>query len=220
MKRILLASCIIFLCISIQSLHAQKKKKSLAIEEYHDKFEGTRTYTMKGNKVKINNAVKKSIGKGALSALMSGRLQISASATLMNLENHFTKNNKSELSVILVVNIHDDDNFYIGKGESLILLADGERINLSTNGEFNSNYSGYTNLSKTHARYPITRKIIEKIINAKEVEFRILQGSYKSRNQKERDKKETSFEGSFSSKNLNLWKRFYQEYIINKPNKS
>ena len=223
MKKILLISCLFLLGLALQ-LHAQKKKKSriknllgVHVEEFHDQFEGTTTYQMKGNKVKIKGAKTNSIVTGALTFFSKRRdVKIFILTTRLQLENHIIKDSISQLAVILKVSVEDGGSFQVMNGESLIFLADGERIALSTEGAFNTddwNLDGSN--TKTHARYPITKQQLEKIINAKVIDFRIMQDSFYEGKAQARDKKATSFEGSFSKKNVKAWKDFYQNYIIN-----
>ena len=109
-------------------------------------------------------------------------------------------------------------------GESLIFLVDGKRMAFSTGGDFNSDAGFDSNMSfdsKTNARYPVTKSDLEKIINAEEVEFRIMQESIYEGQTEIRDKEKGShFEGFFSKKNFKAWKDFYADYIVNKPSKS
>jgi len=208
--------------LSTISIQAQKEKKGIKgllgtnVEESHDKFEGTTTFRMTGNKVKINGAVAGGVLKGAL-GLISKNPKISIITTRLQLENHITADSVSNLAVIFKISLEDNGAFRIMQGESLIFLADGERIGLSTGGAFNSDNFEIDGDSKTHARYPIAQAQIEKIINAEEVEFRIMQESYQLGEAEARDKGDTSFEGSFSKKNFKVWQDFYQNYVINRP---
>ena len=73
MKKLLLVYILFGFTIGQSFLFGQKKEKNgikkllgVQVEEVNDKFEGTTTYRMKGNKVKIEGAVGSSIMKGAV----------------------------------------------------------------------------------------------------------------------------------------------------------
>lgn len=190
------------------------------VETEYDKFEGTTTHRMTGNKVKIDGGVRSSIVKGVI-GLMNRDVKVSIITTRLQLENHILKDNSNVLSVILNISVEDDNQFSVGNGESLIFLVDGERIGLSTEGFFNNEDNrrvdsnlDITKSSKTNARYRITEQQLIKIIKSKEVLFRILQDDYSLGQAEARDKKETTFEGSFSQKNFKAWTDFYENYII------
>ncbi len=226
MKKSLLISCFILLCSFItHPLYAQKEKKSgglkkflgVHVEEFHDKFEGSTTYRMKGNKVKIKGAVGTGIAKGVL-GIMTKNAQFSIMTTRLQLENHILKDSTQQLAVILKVSINDDARFWVMAGESLIFLVDGKRIGLSTGGDFNAQagFDGSGSFdSKTNARYPITKEQLETILKAKTVDFRIMQEGLLQGEAAARDKKDSHFEGTFSKKNFKAWQSFYQDYIIN-----
>jgi len=164
------------------SLPAQKLK----VETFEDAFEGTTTHTMTGNRVKIDGAGTKTAVKGVLS-MLSGGFQLSITRLDMNLERHEEQGQEPELSVIVSVEIKDDSPFYIDQGESLIFLADGQRIGLSTSGEFNTQ-RGYEEYS-TNARYAITPEQITQITQADTVMFRLINGGFLDRAETARDKK-------------------------------
>ena len=209
--------------LTTQITYSQDDKKSLFgnvfgsdVEVTHDDFEGTTTYTMTGNKVKIDGMVGSSIAKGVL-GLMSRDLKVSIVTFRLQLERHITATDSSELAVILKVSVRDDAAFYPMEGESLIFLADGERLGLSTEGEYNAQrFMGRENNSVVFARYPVTQNQLEQILNAKEVKFRLMQGHYMSGNTETRDKQD-SMEGEFSNKNFKAWQDFYDDYILKTP---
>lgn len=220
-----IAALLIYLFIN-QSIVGQKKQTNIingllgsSVETEYDKFEGTTTHLMTGNKVKIDGGVRSSVIKGVM-GLMNRDLKVSIITTRLQLENHILKDNTSQLSVILKISVEDDNRFSVGYGESLIFLVDGERIGLSTEGFFNNEDNRrvdgnleITKSSKTNARYPITRQQLIRIIEAKEVMFRILQDDYSLGQAEARDKKQTTFEGSFSKKNFKAWGDFYENYV-------
>lgn len=223
MKKILPFVAFIVICQLPHKTFAQEKKglKNLLgvnVEKTEDKFEGTTTYTMTGNKVKIDGAVGSSVAKGAL-GLISGYGQLSILTTRLQLENHINKSKESQLAVILKISIQDDSRFYPMAGESLIFLVDDERIGLSTEGKYNSEYNGYDSSSKVFARYPITKEQLEKIINAQKVEFRLIQSHFMDGAAETRDKaaEGATMEGEFSKKNFKAWKDFYENYILKTP---
>lgn len=218
LKLNLCAVCLLFFTIQITG--QQSKKKGLAnllgsgVEVSEDKFDGTTTYTMTGNKVKINGAVGSSVAKGALS-LLGGNAQISVATFRLQLEKHVQADGKSELSVILKVSVQDDSPFYPMAGESLIFLVDGQRLGLSTEGEYNaSRFNGPNSNSLVFARYPIAQNQLEQILKAEAVEFRILQQHFLEGNTETRDKSDSSMEGEFSKKNFKAWQDFYDDYIL------
>lgn len=221
--------CLSFFLLILKDVNAQKESKGLKgllgvkVETEYDKFEGTTTHRMTGNKVKIDGGVRSSIVKGVM-GLMNKDLKISIVTTQLQLENHILKDSTSELSVILKISVEDDNQFWVGNDESLIFLADGERIGLSTDGSFNNEDNrrvdgnlDITKASKTNARYPVSKEQLEKIINSEEVLFRILQDEFSLGQAEARDKKSTTFEGSFNSKNFKAWKDFYEDYVFALP---
>ncbi|MGB5943280.1 MAG: hypothetical protein WBG71_10390 [Leeuwenhoekiella sp.] len=211
-------------CPFIKPSYAQGNKNSPlsglfspGVDIVQDKFEGTTTYTMTGNKVKIDGAVGTSIGKGVMS-LMNNDIKVWVITFRLQLENHLTANDSSELAVILKVSVREDAPFYPMSGESLIFLVDGERLALSTEGEFNAERFATRNReSKVFARYAISKDQLETILNADQVDFRIMQGHYLEGSTQTRDKTDTSFEGSFSKKNFKAWQDFYNDYILKTP---
>ncbi len=220
------SALLFLLLVAFQTGYTQKKgngfKKALGLNKvdvFEDKFEKSITYRMNGNKVKINGAVGNSIAKGVV-GLMTKNPTISILTTRLQLENHITSDGTEELAVILKVSVDDDARFWVQEGESLIFLLDGQRFVLSTEGDYNSeagfDSSGDFN-SKTHARYPILLNDLERILTAEKVEFRIMQGSLIDDEGQARDKRASSLEGVFSKKNIKAWKKFYEDYIINKP---
>lgn len=220
---------IIFLAtfISPIEIEAQEKKGlkrllGVHVDEFNDKFEGSTTFRMKGNKVKINGAVGTGIAKGVLGVL-SRDAKFSIMTVRLQLENHISKDESNELAVILKVSINDDARFWVMPGESLIFLVDGERIALSTEGDFNAKSSfdsGGDLDSKTNARYLITQSQLETMLKAVTVDFRIMQQGLLQGEAKARDKTNTHFEGTFSKKNFKAWKDFYENYILTTPQKS
>ncbi|MFL1013236.1 hypothetical protein [Flavisericum labens] len=225
MKKLFFMLCLITgMSLTIQSTYAQKEKKGIngllgvKVTTTQDKFEGTTTHRMEGNKVKIKGATGSSIGKGALGLVLGGGVKMSIMTTRLQLENHIVNDSISQLAVILKVSVKDDAAFYPMAGESLIFLVDGKRIGLSTEGEYNAErFQGINNNSKVFARYPITQEQLETIINAKQVQFRMLQEHFMDGQAKTRDKKDSSFEGEFSKKNFKAWQDFYQNYVLNTP---
>lgn len=214
-----------FICITLipiksnaqnSSKNGLKKLIGVRVEVIEDKFEGSTTYRMKGNKVKINGAKANTAITGALSLISKNSyLDIPIITTRLQLENHINKDNKSQLAVILKVSMEDNGTFRVMSGESLIFLVDGERMGLSTDGAFNTDdWAVDGSNTVNHARYPITQIQLEKIIKAKTIDFRIMQDSFYMGKAEARDKKGSNFEGSFNKKNFKAWKDFYQEYII------
>ncbi|MEQ9263563.1 MAG: hypothetical protein RLP14_10415 [Owenweeksia sp.] len=181
----------------------------LKVNKTQDKFEGTETVTMEGNKVTIDGAAESAVAKGLL-GLLSGNVQISRIRTEMNLEKHTTPQ-AQELSVIVTIEIKDDAGFYIDNGESLIFLADSERVALSTQGEFGTE-RGYKE-HKTNARYAITKEQLQTLIHAENISFRILNGGFMERNEEVRDKDGQYFEGELSEKNVARWREFARTYL-------
>lgn len=223
MKKIVLFILVCSLTIPLVEAQKNKKKNKLKellgvkVDTKKDKFEGTTTYIMRGNTVKIKGQVGSSIAKGVL-GILGGSAKISIMTTRLQLENHITKTGKSELAVILKVSIKDDAQFRPMTGESLIFLVDDERIGLSTEGKYNAEHDFQSN-SKVFARYSITKEQLEQIINAEKVEFRLIQQGLLEGASKTRDKSEsgTNMEGEFSKKNFKAWKDFYKNYVITTP---
>ena len=199
------------LCLFFSFKQAYAQPSGIKIKQTEDTFEGTKTVLMDGNKVKIEGLAESALIKGALSVL-GGGLQISQIKTELNLE-QFTKSSGSkELSVIVSIEIKDDASFYIDNGESLILLVDGKRIGLSTEGEFNVSRSASRN-SVTNARYSLTISQLKSILEASSVQFRIMNGGFMEKKEETRDKEGSYFEGTFTEKNKEAWEYFYNTYV-------
>ncbi|WP_417591412.1 hypothetical protein [Owenweeksia hongkongensis] len=204
-------SLIPFLCLILSFSSSYAQPSGIKIKQTEDTFEGTKTVLMDGNKVKVEGLAESAVIKGALSVLKGG-LQISQIKTELNLE-QFTKSNGSkELSVIVSIEIKDDASFYIDNGESLILLVDGKRMGLTTEGEFNVSRSARRN-SVTNARYDLTEAQLKSILEAKSVQFRIMNGGFMEKKEETRDKEGRYFEGGFTEKNKEAWKYFYDTYV-------
>lgn len=210
MRRHLSLIPFLFLILSFSISYAQPT--GIKIKQTEDSFEGSKTVLMDGNKVKIDGVAQSAVLKGALSVLRGG-LQISRIKTELNLEHFIKANGTKETSVIVSIEIKDDASFYIDDEESLILLVDGQRIGLSTNGEFNASRSANRN-SETNARYIITKEQLKSIVQAKTINFRIVNGGFMEGSEETRDKEGSYFEGSFSEKNLEAWQYFYETYVV------
>jgi len=210
---------------SFTSVHSQKNKSNIfkelfgvSVSEHKDKFEGTTTYKMYGNKVHLDNA-----GVSALSdiAFKSAGMDLDLKSykLFMNLENHITKNEKSQLSIVFRIVAYDELFVDIKEGESLKLILGNNNLDLSTNGSFNSDMDIENESSITNARYNISKETLEKIINSEEVSFRLILHSYSSGESDDRDNDKLNLDGTFRKKNFKAWKEFYHDYVNNNNTK-
>lgn len=208
---------IISLLLFLPEISAQEKKKKnllkelfgVSIRETSDKFEGTTTYRMDGNKV-----FSKLSGSNALGNLLFGN-DDPTFTTFLNLEKHILKDGNFELSILFKVNAQNEQFAKVMEGNSLLFLLDDGRLELSTKGSFNSDFdidmSGVS--SETNARYPISVNELERINKSNEVEFRIILDSYKSGAAEDRDKSEQYLDGKFTKRNKKVWIEFYEDYL-------
>lgn len=212
----LIAILSIFLFVtSTSTVFAQKKKMQSAarvlfgigVIESSDKFEGTTTYEMTGNKVFTVVS-----GTNALGNVIFGT-KATTYDTFLNLEKHLLKDGSFDLSIILEVKAVNDVTVDIQDGKSLIFLLNDDRIELSTKGAFNTGFDFSDSSSKAHARYPLTEEQLDKINNSDEVEFRIILDSYQSGEAEDRDKSQQHLDGKFRKKNKKAWKEFDEEYL-------
>lgn len=199
------------ICMLLSTCISYAQPTGIKIKQSEDSFEGTKTILMDGNKVKVDGVAQSALLKGGLS-IIKGDVKISRISTELNLEQFTKKGGKKELSVIVSIEIKDDASFYIDKGESLVLLVDGKRIGLTTEGEFNVSRNGNRS-SKTNARYKITEDQLKSILSAKTIQFRIINGGFMEKKEETRDKEGQYFEGTFTEKNTEAWQYFYDNYI-------
>ena len=195
---------------------AQEKKKQsifkklfgVSVNETSDKFEGTTTYQMSGNRVF-------SVLSGANAVVnLIFDAKSTTFKTFLNLEKYVLKNGDYELAILFSVEAHNDLFVRVMEGESLIFLFDDDRLELSTSGSFNMDYDMVDRTSVANARYPITKEQFEKINNSGKVEFRIILDSFQSGVAEERDKNDQHLDGKFNKKNYKVWKEFYENYVI------
>lgn len=199
------------ICMLLSTCISYAQPTGIKIKQSEDSFEGTKTILMDGNKVKVDGVAQSALLKGGLS-IIKGDVKISRISTELNLEQFTKKGGKKELSVIVSIEIKDDASFYIDKGESLVLLVDGKRIGLTTEGEFNVSRNGNRS-SNTNARYRITEAQLKSILSAKTIQFRIINGGFMEKKEETRDKEGQYFEGTFTEKNTEAWQYFYDNYI-------
>ena len=210
---------IISLSLFLPEISAQEKKKKnllkelfgVSTNETSDKFEGTTTYRMEGNKVFSELS-----GSNALGNLLFGK-DDPTFTTFLNLEKHILKDGNYELSILFKVNAQNEQFAKVMEGKSLLFLVDDGRLELSTKGSFNSDFdidmSGVS--SETNARYTISVNELERINNSNKVEFRIILDSYKSGAAEDRDKREQYLDGKFTKRNKKVWIEFYDDYLKN-----
>lgn len=202
-----------FLLIFLLIIPSCAEFTKLHVKQTQDQFEGTRTVQMDGNVVKIDGAAENTAIKTGLS-ILNGGFALSTMATELNLEQHIQPDSADQLSVIASISIREDGQFFIDDGESLVFLVDGNRIGLSTQGEFGAQRgASRTRSSSSNARYAITKEQIKAIIDGNEVKFRIVNGGYMERTEEVRDKKDNFIEGSFTEKNKQAWRDFYSNHI-------
>ena len=110
MKRLPIVFTILLSLIFIQVVSAQKKKKTnilkelfgVSVNESSDKFEGTRTYQMSGNKVYCDLS-----GVNAIGNVIFGT-DAPTFKTFLNLEKHILKDGSYELSILFKVDAQNE----------------------------------------------------------------------------------------------------------------
>ncbi|MDT7828971.1 hypothetical protein RQM65_09885 [Pricia sp. S334] len=215
MKNYLFAiTCIALLILT--PVKAQKKKQNIfkelfgvSVQETSDKFDGTTTYQMEGNRVFSQLS-----GTNALGNLIFGT-DAPTFKTFLNLEKQVLKNGAYELAILFKVEADNEQFAKVMEGESLIFLLDYERFDLTTKGSYNSDFDidigGVS--SVTNARYAISEDQLEKINSSDKVEFRIILDSYQSGAAEGRDKNEQYLDGEFNKKNKRVWNEFEVDYL-------
>lgn len=216
MKPLLLIVTMLISLSIIPEVSAQKKKKNIlkelfgvSVNETSDKFEGTSTYQMAGNRVYCDLS-----GANALGNIIFGT-DAPTFKTFLNLEKHILKDGSYELSILFKVIVQNEQFATVMEGKSLIFLLDDGRLELSTQGSFNSDFDIKMNgvSSETNARYAISKSELLRITTSREVEFRIILDSYRSGVAEERDKNGQHLDGSFTKKNKKEWNEFYTQYL-------
>jgi len=104
---------------------------------------------------------------------------------------------KNDVSYLIRLDYSYNDWFFIEEGESLILLVDGKRVGFTT---LDSPHRSNTTVCYETAFYPITRKQIKSIANAKEIFVKVIG-----------DDGYTNV--SFSKENIACIKEFYDTYV-------
>ena len=219
MKRLPIVFTILLSLIFIPEVSAQKKKKrnilkeifGVSVNETSDKFEGTTTYQMDGNRVFCDLS-----STNALGNIIFGT-DAPTFKTFLNLEKHILKDGSYQLSILFRVDAQNEQFAKVMEGESLVFLLDDGRLELSTKGSFNSDFDiNMTGVSsETNARYTISKNQLKRIITSNNQEFRIILDSYRSGAAEERDKNDQHLDGSFTKKNKKVWNEFYSDYVIN-----
>ncbi|WP_396635407.1 hypothetical protein [Maribacter sp. R77961] len=209
----------IFVCILIainfNSAGQERKKQSVfkqlfgvSVNETSDKFEGTTTYQMKGNKVFSELS-----GSNALGNLIFGGDAVTFN-TFMNLEKHVLKDGSYELAILFKVEANNDLFVRVMEGESLIFLLDDGRLDLTTDGSYNTDYDMMNQSSVANARYRITKKQVQQINSSSKVEFRVILDSFQLGAAEDRDKNNQHLDGKFTKKNRKVWIEFYDDYLV------
>ena len=114
---------------------------------------------MQGNKVFSELS-----GNNALGNLIFGGDAVTFN-TFLNLEKYVLKDGSKELAILFKVEANNDLFVRVMEGESLIFLLDDGRLNISTEGSFNTDYDMMDQSSVANARYPITKAQFEQIKN-------------------------------------------------------
>ena len=198
------------LLFTLSACHQLTKVKTTT---YQDQFEGTKTVLMEGNAVKIDGAVANTALKTTASVL-SGGFSVPTLSVHLNLEKHSKPDTADQYAIIATVKIKDDAQFYIDNGESLVFLVDGQRIGLTTSGEFNEQRSpNRGRRSSSNARYPVTPAQVQAILNGEQIRFRLINGGFMERSEEIRDKKNNVIEGQFTEKNKIAWRDFFQAHM-------
>jgi len=205
----------ILIAVHFNSAGQERKKQNIfkqlfgvSVNETSDKFEGTTTYQMQGNKVFSELS-----GNNALGNLIFGGDAVTFN-TFLNLEKYVLKDGSKELAILFKVEANNDLFVRVMEGESLIFLLDDGRLNISTEGSFNTDYDMMDQSSVANARYPITKAQFEQIKNSSTIEFRIILDSFQSGAAQDRDKNNQHLDGKFNKKNRKVWNKFYEDYLV------
>lgn len=205
----------VLLLVSILEISAQKKSMQSAsrvlfgvgVIETSDKFEGTTTYQMTGNRIGTELSGVNAIGNLILN------IDATTYDTFLNLEKHIRKDGGFELSIVFEVTAKNDVTVDVKKGKSLIFLLESGRIELNTEGAFNKDFDFSDSSSKASARYPLTEEQLNEINQSDVVEFRIVLDSHQSGEAEERDNHQLHLDGKFSKKNKRVWAEFVDEFL-------
>jgi len=161
---------------------------SSSIETIRNEFDGYTIYRKEYNILSSDNIS---------SSLFGGTVSLG----LQKLE--FDKNKYDGIvAYSLILSYQHTDCIFIEKGESLILLIDGERLGFEGDGSRNNRDVRYGGDIKEIAWYYITPEQIKMIMNAKEVKVRIRGSQYFA-------------ERHFNSNNFEIFRYFYNRFCIN-----
>ncbi len=154
---------------------------SSSVKTTHDDFEG---FTI--NEMALNN--------------LSGGVPFVGAAIGLQAQRFESKEGVVDYNVI--VRYASESWLYIENGESLILLVDGESLNLS--GEGSLSHREVQNIGKVfvveHAWYKISPENLKKIASASEVRIKLIGTNHFEKRH-------------FSEKNLKKFKEFVEEYV-------
>lgn len=153
-----------------------------------DSFENSVTYYMKGNCLIDWTAM------GCNNKELNG--------IYLNAFKKVDKSNNQNTYGIIATYDGGSGWFFIERGESLIFLADGERIGLTGEGSWPYREVGYAGHITEKAYYIVTPEQFRKIALAKNIQVRII-GS------------KSYFDLEFNESNIESFYKFYNEYVAN-----
>jgi len=175
MSKILFSFMLIVLLSGCASMSASLNYRVRTIQ---DEFDG---YT-------INRMEHNMLGGGSL---------LSYTTIWLNTQRYQSK--EGNVSYSLIAEYVSPDWLFIERGESLILLVDGQRMGLVGDGSWNHRNVGYGRMVSEKSWYNITLEDLQKIANAKEVKVKIIGSQYYA-------------ERCFTDANFKNLKRFIMEY--------
>lgn len=174
----------------------------IPISEQTDEFSGTRALLMDGNELKGNVST----------GMKVGQFLFDSDERNMELNLQYFKESASDdgqYYIVAEMSV-ENDVFRIGSGESLVLLIDGETTNLTTEGQAGIGTTDISSNFETEisgkARYEVSKKDIEKVVNAREVKARLFGFSSTS---SKADK--PVIEGVFSEDGINAYSKFLKQ---------
>jgi hypothetical protein len=151
------------------------------VEVKHDKFDNFSKFTLDGN----------SIPNSGSTVCLDAQV--------------FVKNGHASYS--LIIDYYSDDWLFIESGISLKILADSNKLELSSSGSINSREVYNGGKIRERAFYNISLEEYQKIFMANKVEFKLSGNQY-------------YLERKLTTKNKENLKRFFEEYMSNQEIKT
>lgn len=149
------------------------------IKTYADDFEGVTTFRLEGNTV-----------TDAIHNDNYIRIEFDIQKTIFR---------DSSVSYSILIGYLSSDWLFVGKGESLIMLLDGERVGFSGDGSSEYRQVGSGGVVSELAFYPISREMLGRLAHARDVRIKLIGEKY-------------SLERALEPTNIQNIEKFYSEY--------